>query len=99
MGHKLHCVVWALAGSLWASVAAASAPRELAQDDLAWLNRVTYGISSTTVARFRADGRRQFLREQLNAAATLPPAVSQQIQGLEISRTDGATLLREVANE
>jgi uncharacterized protein (DUF1800 family) len=99
MGHKLHCVVWALAGSLWASVAAASAPRELAQDDLAWLNRVTYGISSTTVARFRADGRRQFLREQLNAGATLPPAVSQQIQSLEISRTDGATLLREVANE
>src|SRR5690349_20634796 len=99
MGHKLHCMAWALAASAWVSVAAASAPRELAQDDVAWLNRITYGVSSTTVARFRTEGRRQFLRDQLTATATLPPAISQQIQNLEISHTDGATLLREVANE
>jgi len=89
----------ALAGSILACTAVASTPLELAHDDIAWLNRVTYGVSASTASRFRAEGRRRFLQQELNSAATLPPGVSQQIQTLEISHTDGATLLREVANE
>ena len=99
MGHKLYRGGWALAGCAWMGVATASAPHELARDDVAWLNRITYGVSSTTVARFGTEGRRKFLQEQLTSPATLPAAVSEQIQKLEISHVDGATLLREVADE
>src|SRR5882724_1241996 len=99
MRHPLHRMACALAGSILACTAVASTPLELAHDDIAWLNRVTYGVSASTASRFRAEGRRRFLQQELNSAATLPPGVSQQIQTLEISHTDGATLLREVANE
>jgi uncharacterized protein (DUF1800 family) len=99
MGHKLYQAGWALAGCAWMCVAMASAPRALARDDVAWLNRVTYGVTSSTLARFRSEGRRKFLQEQLTSTATLPAAVSEQIGKLEVSHVDGATLLREVANE
>ncbi len=99
MRHKLHQTGWALAGCAWMCVAAAATPRDLARDDVAWLNRITYGVSSTTVARFRTEGRHRFLQEQLTSTAALPAAIAEQIQNLEISHVDGATLLREVANE
>ncbi|MEJ0038211.1 MAG: DUF1800 domain-containing protein [Gammaproteobacteria bacterium] len=99
LAHKLHRAGWAVAGCAWVCTVAASTPRDLARDDVAWLNRITYGVSSTTAERFRADGRRKFLQEQLASAATLPAPISQQIQALEISHVEGATLLREVANE
>ena len=90
---------WMLAGIIGSCTANASTPRELAHDDVAWLNRITYGISVTTAARFSTEGPRRFLQEQLTAPATLPAPISQQIDSLEISHVDGATLLREVANE
>jgi uncharacterized protein (DUF1800 family) len=99
LAQTLRRTSWALAGNAWICVAAASAPHELARDDVAWLNRITYGINSTTAAHFRAQGQRRFLQEQLNSPATLPAPLSQQIESLEISHVDGATLLREVANE
>jgi uncharacterized protein (DUF1800 family) len=99
MGRKLYGAGWAVAGCAWMCVASPSTPRELARDDVAWLNRITYGVTSSTVARFRAEGRRRFLQEQLSSTATFPAAVSEEIQTLEISHVDGATLLREVANE
>jgi uncharacterized protein (DUF1800 family) len=99
MGHKRHRTGWALAGCAWMCVAAASTPRDLAHDDVAWLNRITYGVNSSTVARYRIEGRRRFLQEQLTSTPTLPAAVAEQIQNLEISHVDGATLLREVSNE
>ena len=80
-------------------VAGASTPHDLTRDDVAWLNRITYGVNSSTVARYRAEGRRRFLQEQFASTPTLPAAVTQQIQDLEISHVDGATLLREVVDE
>lgn len=87
---------WMLAGLIGCCTAGASTPP---REDVAWLNRITYGVSGTTAARFHAEGQRRFLQEQLTAPATLPPAIAQQIDSLEISHVDGATLLREVANE
>jgi uncharacterized protein (DUF1800 family) len=43
-------------------------PRPLSQSDLQWLDRVTFGIDSATVARFRPLGRSKFLDDQLKAA-------------------------------
>ena len=88
-----------LASCALACSTVAAAPHELAREDAAWLNRVTYGISSTSVARYRAEGRRRFLREQLEGTAKLPEPIAQDIQALEITRRDGASLLQEVAAE
>ncbi|MEJ1963320.1 MAG: DUF1800 domain-containing protein [Gammaproteobacteria bacterium] len=76
-----------------------AAPRELTREDSAWLNRVTYGISSTSVARYGAEGRRHFLQEQFSGPANLPEPIAQQIQSLEITSRDGASLLQEATAE
>src|SRR5438105_400036 len=61
---------------------AAASSRDLSRDDVAWLNRVTYGISAASVAQYRDEGRRRFLQEQLDGKAKLPAPVAQQIQAL-----------------
>jgi len=61
-------------------------PAELARDDLLWLNRVTYGADSATVAAYTRLGRSRFLESQLDPKhASLPPGVAEQIAGLGIS--------------
>jgi len=65
---------------------AAGKPSELSRDDLLWLNRVTYGADSATVATYAKLGRRQFLELQLAPRdAGLPPVVAEQIARLAIS--------------
>ena len=88
-----------LIGAVWLCSTATASSRDLSRDDAAWLNRVTYGISATSVAQYRDEGRRRFLQEQLDGKAKLPGPVAQQIQALEITRRDGASLLKEVADE
>jgi len=61
-------------------------PAELARDDLLWLNRVTYGADSATVAAYTRLGRSRFLESQLDPKhASLPPGVAEQLAGLGIS--------------
>jgi uncharacterized protein (DUF1800 family) len=43
--------------------------------DLRWLQRVTFGIDSSTIERFRAVGREKFLDEQLHPATSDPPEI------------------------
>ncbi len=49
---------------------AASTPAPLTRGDLRWLGRVTFGIDSATIARYRDLGRTTYLDEQLRAPAT-----------------------------
>jgi len=44
----------------------------LTADDLRWLNRVTFGINTDTVSRYRSVGRSKFLDEQLHPAPGTP---------------------------
>ena len=37
----------------------------MTREDVLWLNRVTYGINTSTLAEYRRLGRSAFLREQL----------------------------------
>ena len=71
--------------------------------DLRWLDRVTYGINAATVAELARVGRASFLEAQLRPEdpklAKLPPPIEAQIAGLEIQRTDVASLLAEVTAE
>jgi uncharacterized protein (DUF1800 family) len=83
-----------------AAQAAAGAP---GADDLRWLDRLTYGLNTSTLQQFTAQGRRAFLAQQLGPAVPerdrLTAVIADQIAALEISSRDGATLLAEVQAE
>src|SRR5260370_38325736 len=66
----------------------------LAQSDLRWLNRVTFGLDSATVARYREVGRAGFLDEQLQAPLPDPPDLATPIGTLTITRRTPDQLLR-----
>jgi uncharacterized protein (DUF1800 family) len=65
--------------------------------DLRWLDRVTYGVTAETLATYERLGRRRFLEVQLLGDHSLPPAIAEQIDHLEIEGRDGASLLLEVS--
>jgi hypothetical protein len=65
--------------------AATTANRPLSQEDLRWLNRITYGIDGATVAEYQALGRKGFLDMQLHANdSAMPPAVSATLMHLDL---------------
>jgi uncharacterized protein (DUF1800 family) len=65
-----------VAGLLQVGALAARPSAALSQGDLRWLERVTYGIDSSTLERFKALGREKFLDEALRPTSTdrLPTA-------------------------
>ena len=68
----------------------------LKREDVLWLDRVTYGLDTATVARFRELGKGRFLDEQLAAKNdTLPPAIQAQIDGLSITKAPITKLLAD----
>ena len=68
--------------------------------DMAWLNRVTFGISAQSVAELQRAGREAYLDQQLAARTdALPESIAAQVDALEVSHADPVTLLREVATE
>ena len=68
----------------------------LKKEDALWLDRVTYGLNTPTVERFKALGRRGFLDEQLAASNdVLPAAILAQIDALDISKIPASQLLSE----
>jgi uncharacterized protein (DUF1800 family) len=77
------------------ALASSATPGEaLSHADALWLERITYGLDSATVARFRELGRRRFLDEQLaGRKETLPAPIQSQIDGLTIVRTSAAQLV------
>ena len=81
------------------AVAAAAPPDTTAavrREDLLWLNRITYGADTATIAHFRALGRQRFLDEQLTGhAGPLPPAVQARIDAMDIAKQPAAQLLAD----
>src|SRR5207244_11538847 len=57
----------------------ASPSATLTRGELRWLERVTFGIDSTTVAEYRRLERQKFLDAQLHPAAADPPALAAAI--------------------
>jgi uncharacterized protein (DUF1800 family) len=64
--------------ALLAARPSAATPPPLTRGDLRWLARVTFGVNTATVARYRLLGREKFLDEQLhpNADASAPLAAA-----------------------
>ena len=71
----------------------ASAPAALSRADLRWLQRVTFGIDSATVERFRKLGREKFLDEQLRAAPD-PAALAELIAATSVALRPAADAVR-----
>ncbi len=68
-------------------------------DDLAWLDRVTFGADTRSLERLRAIGRARFLDEQLAARDdALPPSAAADVDALAVSRLDLAAVLAEFAS-
>ena len=83
-----------LAADISHSAARANSADALSRNDALWLERVTYGLDSATVKRFRELGRRRFLDEQLRGRnEALPAPIQAQIDHLDISHTSSAQLV------
>ena len=78
----------------------AAGPTHVTAGDLAWLNRVTYGINARSEAEYLQRGRAGYLEWQLAGGDPgLPPAVAQMIAALEVTRSDPLTVLTQLAEE
>lgn len=81
-----------LACSALSTVQAADKP--LSEEDLRWINRVTYGADSSTMKQYRAAGRRHFLEEQLSPTTeALPPAAQRAIDVMVVTHQRAEKLL------
>jgi uncharacterized protein (DUF1800 family) len=72
-------------------VATAAAPitggsPPLTRGDLRWLARVTFGIDTATVARYRALGRERFLDQQLHPPASDPASLAAAIAAIPVTQ-------------
>ena len=67
------------------------------REDLLWLERVTFGLDSASVAEYRRLGRSRYLEQQLtHPDMALPAPIETAIAGLEVSRADLVRSLAEV---
>ena len=84
----------ALALACAALTAPAQAAQPLGHDDIAWLQRASFGVDSATLARYQQLGRARYLDEQLAGGDdSLPPAIDAMIRGFEVSSTPPAQML------
>jgi uncharacterized protein (DUF1800 family) len=72
----------------------AAAPAGLSRADVRWLNRVTFGIDATTMARYQRLGREKFLDEQLHAPATDPDLLAAEIGAIPVTRQSAADRIK-----
>jgi len=77
-----------------------STARGATAEETRWLNRITYGVTSQSVAEYRRVGRDGYLDEQLSPGShPLPPAIAAQIGALELDQLDPAAELLAINAE
>ena len=75
----------------------AGALAALRRDDVVWLQRLTFGLDSRTLADYRRLGRERYLDQQLHPRdEALPEPVAAQILALEVPQTNPAGALGEL---
>src|SRR3989441_579815 len=77
----------------------AAGPPPLTPADLRWLNRVTFGVDTATVTRYRQLGRARFLAEQLEPPADDPPELAAAIAAIPITQQSAEQLVRTTRAE
>ncbi len=72
----------------------------LAVQDIKWLNRMGYGITSQAVAEFQSQGKKKYLEGQLAASAddNLPPSIQSLVAQLSIEQKDEEWVAKEFHN-
>jgi uncharacterized protein (DUF1800 family) len=93
LGALLGVSVMVLVGTPYVG-AADRAARPLTREDLRWLDRVTFGVDSAALARYREVGRERFLDEQLHPPANDPAALAADLAALQIARESTVDLLK-----
>ena len=84
--------------ALAAAAARADGVKPLSREDALWLDRVTYGIDTATIARFQQLGKAKFLDFQLSARdESLPPPVKTKIEAMPIAHVDLAKTMQDFA--
>ncbi len=69
-------------------------------DDIRWLNRITYGVDSLTLEKYRLLGRKAYLDTQLKPTdEALPPQAQTTIDGMTIHQKNASQLLAEADAE
>ncbi len=87
---NLRQLAWLLALVGSGAIAQTAAPT---REDIAWLQRATFGIDSASLARYQQLGRQRYLDEQLSGReAPLPPDVSALIDSFDLEHTPPAQL-------
>jgi uncharacterized protein (DUF1800 family) len=77
----------------FASASHASEQKPLSRDDVAWLQRIGFGVDSASVARYRELGRARYLDEQLSPRPdNLPAPVSAMLDGYDVNTTPAPQL-------
>ncbi|MGA2188807.1 MAG: DUF1800 domain-containing protein [Steroidobacteraceae bacterium] len=67
------------------------------REDMLWLERVSFGLDSASVAEYRRMGREAYLERQLHPhEAALPAPIAAQIDALQVSHEDPVRLLADV---
>lgn len=80
------------------AAAHADGVKPLSHEDALWLDRVTYGIDSSTIARFQQLGKKKFLDFQLSARdESLPAPIAAKIDAMAIAHVDMAKSLQDFA--
>ncbi|MHB8679504.1 MAG: DUF1800 domain-containing protein, partial [Rudaea sp.] len=75
---RLACIA-----ALIAAASGARADSRPSHSDLQWLDRITYGVNSASLAQLQQLGRHDFLEAQLAARdERLPPGVQAQIDAM-----------------
>jgi uncharacterized protein (DUF1800 family) len=72
----------------------------LRREDVLWLDRVSFGLDSASIAEYQRLGRPRYLERQLNPPQPLlPPPIAAEIAALEVTQADPARWLAEVNAE
>jgi len=91
-------VVFVLAAAL-AAQSGASATRTLTREDIRWLNRVTFGVDSDTLATYQRLGREKFLDAQLRPSAADPPELAALIGEIPVTHTSAESQVKWLRSE
>ena len=92
------CATWLGLACALAAVPAYANGAELTQGDIAWLQRVGFGINSVELAEYQKLGRVAFLDQQLTPPrnVALPPEIANLISSYEAINTPLSTLAAQL---
>src|SRR5262249_23094572 len=79
--------------------AAASLPPTLTRTDVRWLDRVTFGITTPTVTRYKQLGREKFLDEQLQSSHVDPQPLAMEIAAIPMMQEPAADRIKANRDE